>query len=186
MKMKRTSRNNLKFHRKYHRIFAIWFLFFFLILSATGIFLGWKKHSAGVILPKSMEGSSDNVSEWLSFDSLTSIAGKVLHDSVSVNLNTDLNRIDARPDKGMVKFVFRDHFTEIQLDAVTGDVLYIGKRWSDIIEHVHDGSIVDRSFGIKGEYFKLIYTSFMGLSLLMLSVTGFFLWKRNRPKKNKR
>lgn len=102
MKPNITSRNNLKFHRKYHRIFAIWFLFFFLILSGTGILLGWKKHSAGVILPRSMEGSSKNISEWLSFDSLTTIAIKVLHDSVSEDMDPGLNRIDARPGKGMV------------------------------------------------------------------------------------
>jgi hypothetical protein len=186
MKTKITSRNNLKFHRKYHRIFAIWFLFFFLILSATGIFLGWKKHSAGVILPKSMQGSSKNISDWLSFDSLTSSAIKVLHDSVSEELDIKLNRIDARPDKGMVKFVFEKHFTEIQLDAATGEVLYVGKRWSDVIEHVHDGSIIDRWLGINGEYFKLIYTSLLGLSLLLLSATGFFLWKRNGSKKIKK
>lgn len=183
MKPNITSRNNLKFHRKYHRIFAIWFLFFFLILSGTGILLGWKKHSAGVILPRSMEGSSKNISEWLSFDSLTTIAIKVLHDSVSEDMDPGLNRIDARPGKGMVKFVFGKHFTEIQLDAATGEVLFIGKRWSDVIEHVHDGSIIDRWLGINGEYFKLIYTSLLGLSLLLLSITGFFLWKRNGSKK---
>jgi hypothetical protein len=182
MKTKRPSRNNLKLHRKYHRIFAIWFLFFFLILSGTGVLLGWKKHSAGLILPKSMEGSSKNVSEWLSFDSLTTIAIKALHDSVSESIDNKIGRIDARPEKGMVKFVFEKHFTEIQLDAASGKVLFIGKRWSDIIEHAHDGSLIDRWLGLKGEYIKLTYTTLMGLCLLTLSITGFFLWRRNGSK----
>ncbi|MBE0660916.1 MAG: PepSY domain-containing protein [Bacteroidales bacterium] len=185
MKSKKQGNNNLKLHRKTHRIFAIIFLFFFLILSGTGILLGWKKHSAGVILPESKSGSSTNINEWLSFDSLSTIALSVWHDSVSENISATIARIDARPDKGMVKFVFENHLTEIQLDASTGSVLYVGKRWSDLIEHLHDGSFIDRWLGINNEYFKLTYITLMGLSLLTLSITGFFLWRRNGIKRSK-
>jgi len=183
MKSKKQGNNYLKLHRKTHRIFAMMFIFFFLILSGTGILLGWKKHSAGAILPKSLEGASKDMRDWLSFDSLASIATKVLHDSVSEKLTGYVARIDARPEKAMVKFVFEDHFIEIQLDATTGQVLYIGRRWSDLIENMHDGSLIDHWLGFESEYFKLTYTTLMGLTLLTLSFTGFFLWRRNGIKR---
>lgn len=183
MNPRKKNHSNLRLHRKIHRFVAIAFLFFFLILSISGILLGLKKHSGGLLLAESKQGSSANISEWLSYDSLTAIAVNIFRDSVSKNKSTAIDRIDARPEKGMVKFVFKEHFTEIQLDAATGALLYAGTRWSDVIEHIHDGSFVDRSLGIRGEYFKLTYTLLMGLSLITLSVTGFFLWKRSGSKK---
>ena len=44
----------------------------------------------------------------------------MLHDSVSNDLSLELDRIDIRKDKGMVKFVFIDDFLGIQLDGVVG------------------------------------------------------------------
>ena len=51
----------------------------------------------------------------------------------------DIDRIDLRPAKGMLKIKAWDH-TEVQLDARTGEVLQVGFRRSDIIESLHDGS----------------------------------------------
>lgn len=139
--------------------------------------MGWGKHSAVAILPRSLEGVSKDMRGWLSFDSLASNATKVLHDSVSEKITGYAARIDARPEKGMVKFVFEDHFIEIQLDATKGQVLNIGRRWWDLIENMHDGSLIDHRLGFESEHFKLTYTTLMGLTLLTLSFTGFFLWR---------
>ena len=84
--------------------------------------------------------------------------------------------IDIRKDKGMVKFVFVDHFLGVQLDGATGRLLHIEQRRSDIIENIHDGSILDYYFQTKGEPIKLAYTSIMGFALLTFTITGFWLW----------
>lgn len=76
----------------------------------------------------------------------------------------------------MVKFVFIDHYWGIQLDGATGKLLHIERRNSDILENIHDGSILDYYFGTTGEQFKLVYTSIMGLALLTFTITGFWLW----------
>jgi len=81
-----------------------------------------------------------------------------------------------RPSKGIAKFVFKEHYWELQLDATTAEVLQISRRNSDIIENIHDGSIVDRFLGIEGGWFKLFYTSVLGIALLTFSITGFWLW----------
>ncbi|MCU0357351.1 MAG: PepSY domain-containing protein [Cyclobacteriaceae bacterium] len=163
-------------HRKLHRIFGTWLLIFFLLMAATGFLLGWKKHSGGLILPKTERGVSSNLEDWLSYDSLNRLAREALVAHFNDNRSAALDRIDARPDKGIVKFVFKHHFTEIQLDATTGRVLAVNQRTSDIIEQIHDGSILDFLFSTSDGQIKLAYTSIVGIGLSTLSITGFFLW----------
>lgn len=148
----------------------------FLVVSLTGLLLGWKKNSNGMILPKSYIGVSTDVADWMSFEQLHKIAVKTAQDKIDPNLSLKLERIDARPDKGMVKFVFVEGYHGIQLDATTGEVLQLEIRRSDFIENIHDGSILDYLFKTEGEILKLIYTSVMGLSLFLFVVTGMWLW----------
>ena|SRR5690554_230977 len=179
----------LRTFRKIHRTTGAFLFVFFLFISITGLLLGWKKHSGGLILPKSYKGTSTDLKDWLPLDSLHLNACKILHDSVSADLSLELERIDVRKDKGMVKFVFIDHFWGIQLDGATGELLHIERRRSDFIENIHDGSILDYYFGTTGEQIKLVYTSIMGLALLTFTITGFWLWygpKRMRKKRTNR
>ena len=171
--------------RKIHRITGIFLFVFFFFIAITGLLLGWKKHSGGLIMSKSYKGTSSDLKDWLPLDSLHKNACKILHDSVSPNLPLDLDRIDVRKDKGMVKFIFESNFWGVQLDGATGKLLHIERRKSDFIEKVHDGSILDYYFGTTDQQIKLVYTSVMGLGLLIFTITGFWLWygpKRMRKK----
>lgn len=177
----------IRIFRKIHRSVGVFLFVFFFIVSISGLLLGWKKHSGGTIHPKSYKGSSTNLKDWLPIDSLHTIACSVFRDSVSSDLSLELERIDIRKDKGMVKFVFVDHFWGIQLDGSTGQLLQIEKRRSDFIEKIHDGSILDYYFGTTGEQIKLVYTSVMGIALLTFTITGFWLWYGPiRMRKNKK
>jgi hypothetical protein len=100
----------------------------------------------------------------------------VLNDSLGSSYASELDRIDIRPDKGIVKFVFTNHYQEIQLDGATGNLLQIHTRRSDFIEDIHDGSFLDFYFKTDGEPFKLFYTTMTGLALFIFTVTGFWLW----------
>jgi hypothetical protein len=51
----------------------------------------------------------------------------------------DIDRLDGRPGKGMLKVRCQNRW-EVQLDAKTGDVLQVAYRRSDLIESLHDGS----------------------------------------------
>ncbi|KAB7531350.1 PepSY domain-containing protein [Flagellimonas olearia] len=165
----------LRVFRKVHRTTGAFLFVFFFFISVSGLLLGWKKNTAGMILPESQKGTSTDLRDWLSVDSLHTIACNTLHNSVSPQLSLELDRIDMRKDKGMVKFVFVDEYYEVQLDGATGDVLSIGQRHSDFLEKVHDGSILDRYLGTSG-VIKLVYTTVMGVSLLVFTITGFWLW----------
>lgn len=176
----------LKTFRNIHRTTAIFLFVFFLFISITGLLLGWKKNSAGLILPGSASGTSANLELWLPLDSLHKSACRFLHDSVSPELSTEIDRIDIRKEKGMVKFVFTRHYWCIQLDGVTGELLQVGKRRSDLIEDIHNGLILDKYFGTGREQIKLAYTNIMGLALLVFTVTGFWLWYGPKRMKNKK
>ena len=184
--MKNKHVSILRLARKIHRTTGIFLFIFFFIIAITGFLLGWKKNSNGIILPKSYQGTSIDLKDWLPLDTLQTIAFKILKDSIDSNIDLSLQRIDSRPKKGMIKFVFDNHYWGIQLDASTGKLLAITKRRSDFFENIHDGSILDIIFKTKGEIIKLIYTSIMSIALLVFTITGFWLWygpkfiKRNR------
>ena len=151
------------------------FVFFF-IVACTGLLLGWKKHTGGVILPESYQGKSTNKQDWLPVHLLHEKAVKVVRENISSELSLELERIDIRPDKGMVKFVFVEGYWGVQLDCTTGELLHIERRRSDLIENIHEGSFLDYLFGTNDEQIKLIYTSIMGTALLTFTTTGFWLW----------
>ncbi len=175
----------LRVFRKVHRTTGALLFVFFFIVSVTSLLLGWKKNSGGLIMAKSYEGSSTDLKDWLSVDSLHKNASKIFRDSISRTHSLELDRIDIRKDKGMVKFVFIDGFWGVQLDGTTGKLLHIERRRSDFIEKMHDGSILDYYFDTSNGQIKLIYTTVLGTALLIFTITGFWLWygpKRMRRK----
>jgi hypothetical protein len=164
----------IRWFRWIHRKIAIVLFIFFLIMSVSGLLLGIKKQTR--LLAPTQKGTSPDLSQWLSLDSLRQKAIAYLRDSVSASLQARIDRIDVRPDNGIVKFTFRDHYRGLQLDGVTGRLLSVETRKSDFIEQIHDGSIVDRVFGLGNDEAKITYNLVMGTSLAMLVLTGFWLW----------
>ena len=161
----------LRITRKIHRTMGATLFLLFLLISMTGIILGWKKHSGELIMPPTQKGSSESLREWLPIDSLGNIALFNYHQSEGRQGLID--RLDIRPGKGVVKVIFQDT-AEIQLDGKTGKVLSFGMRHSDWIEHLHDGSYFDDALGT--DFIKVLFTTIAGISLFMFSVTGFWLW----------
>lgn len=166
----------IRIFRRVHRFTGIFLFIFFMFISITGILLGWKKHSGGLILAETSRGSTSDLTEWLPMNELHDKAVKYLRDSVSAEISSEVDRIDVRKNRGIVKFTFKDHFWGLQLDGKTGDLLQIEVRRSDFIESIHDGSILDYYLGTSNEQIKLVYTSITGLALLTFTITGFWLW----------
>ena len=154
---------------------AFLFVFFFLI-AVTGFLLGIKKHSGGIILPDTKIGSTTQITKFLPLDSLQKNASSFLADYLNQTKKIEIDRIDVRPEKGIVKFTFVSNFYEVQLDGASGHLMQIDLRRSDVIEKIHDGSIVDYYLGLESGVFKLIYTIIMSLALMVFTITGFWLW----------
>ncbi len=176
--MKKSSRiaKWVRISRWIHRKIAAPAMIFFFIIALTGLMLGWKKNTGGVLLPKTQKGISSNPADWVPVDSLYKIALSTIKDSLDTELSPEISRIDIRPQKGIAKFVFKKHYWEIQLDCQSGEVLQIAKRNSDLIERIHDGSILDGWLGTKGSPVKLLYTTLMGIALLGFVISGVWLY----------
>lgn len=176
----------IRLYRWVHRKVAIALFVFFLLISVTGLLLGIKKQT-GLLAP-TQNGTSSDLSTWLTIATLQQKANDYLLDSVSNELSVEMDRIDIRPNKGIVKFIYKQHYHGLQLDGTTGALLSVEKRSSDFIENLHDGSILDDWLGTSDEQIKISYTVIMGLSLLLLIFSGIWLWygpRRLRKQKRK-
>lgn len=166
----------LRIIRKVHRYTGVFLFLFFFIIAITGFLLGWKQQFGGIILPKAQKGSSENLKEWLPLDVLTQKATFYLQENLGKDVSTKLRKIDIRKEKGIAKFIFRNHYYGVQVDGATGELLSVAYRNSDLIEDLHDGSFIDKLIGTKHKQFEMFYTLIMSLALVIFTVTGFWLW----------
>ncbi len=159
----------LRLYRVFHRWLGIPLIIFFFIIGITSILLAWKKKAE--LLPPTLKTSVEN-GTWILPSEMVQI-GEI--EIEKLGLDTEVDRIDIRPDKGIAKITFKTHFTEVQLDGFSGEVLSVSTRHSDWIEKVHDGSIIDYYWtGEEGA--KLTYSTLTSLGLILMSISGFYLW----------
>ncbi len=169
-----------RWYRKAHRLVAIPLLLFVATMSITGLLLAWKDELQ--LKPV----TTTIVSDGRALLSLSKIERNAISYIDSLELSTEINRIDYRPRKGIAKVRFEKHFTELQIDCYTGKIVSQKTRTADIIEMIHDGSIVDFLFDSNGKATKLFYSTLVSLGLLFLALSGFWLWKKPKQiKKNK-
>ncbi|MHC4976630.1 MAG: PepSY domain-containing protein [Planctomycetota bacterium] len=152
-----------KWSRKLHRHGAILCAIPFLVVIVTGIILQLKKDVAWVQPPTQ---SADEPALTLTFDEI--IASATAVPEANWSSWDDIDRLDVRPDKGIVKIRGNNHW-EVQLDASTGEVLSSTYRRSDLIEQIHDGSFFHDNA-------KLWIFLPSGAVVLFLWITGVYLW----------
>lgn len=87
----------------------------------------------------------------------------------------DLDRVDIKPDKGVIKFIGANNW-EVQIDTATGEVLQVAYRRSDTIEKLHDGTWF-------ADWAKLYIFLPTGIGLLTLWLTGVYLFALTEIKK---
>jgi len=148
-----------------------------LIIIVSGLFLQTKKQFEW-IQPGEVRGVSKTPE--LSMQQILDASKSV--SEAEIETWEDINRLDVRPSKGMVK-VRAENDWEIQIDLKTGEVLQTAYRRSDLIESIHDGSFFH-------DYVKLWLFLPSGIVLLVLWITGIYMFvlpywvrrKRRQPK----
>ena len=149
--------------RRLHRWGAIVFAIPLLLVVVTGLLLQLKKQIPWV-QPPTQRGAEAELS--ISWDEiLASVSAVPAADVASWD---DVDRIDARPDRGLLKVRCKNGW-EVQLDAVSAKVLSSELRRSDWIESLHDGSFFS-------DWAKITVFLANGLVLLGLWFTGVYLW----------
>lgn len=171
-----TLTKRIRWYRKIHRLSGFYLFALLLIVAITGILLGWKKNSFGLISTENHKGITISTQNWLPVFQLNEIANQQLIRYTNPEISTELDRIDIRPEIGMVKFIYKNHYYAIQLDGANGNLLLVEYRLADLLENIHDGSILDTIFQTNTSFFKLIFTSITGLAIVLFSFTGFWLY----------
>lgn len=179
-----TLNKRIRWYRKIHRLSGFYLFALLLIVAITGILLGWKKNSLGIISAENHKGSTVSTEKWLPVFELNEIANQQLKLHTNQTISTVLDRIDIRPENGQIKFIYKNNYYAIQLDGANGNLLLVEYRLADVLENIHDGSILDKIFQTNNNFFKLIFTSITGLAIVLFSFTGFWLYYA--PKKLKK
>ncbi len=134
-----------------------------------------------MLQPPTQIGVSNDLSTWKSVNELYAIASEALIVAHPDQVDNSIDRMDVRPSKGTVKVLFEKGYWEVQLDGTSGAVKSIARRHSDWIEHLHDGSIIS-------DWFKLLSMNYLGVGVLVMIITGLWLWygpKAYRKKKQR-
>ncbi len=163
-----------RWYRKIHNYIAISTFVFMFIIAATGLLLAWKKEFNFVPLTQKDEA----VTPSLSIEKIAEIAQTYILENT--DLEPEINRIDIRLKQGAAKVRFEHHYSEVQVGIKSGEILSVKTRTSDIIEQIHDGSILDFLLKTNNEEVKKTYVTITCLSLMILSITGFYLWLNPR------
>ena len=162
-----------RLNRLIHRWGSIIIALPLLVVLLSGILLQLKKESAW-IQPTTQSGSGQQPS--LSFDEILTATQEV--HAAEVSSWDDIDRIDVRPGKGMLKVRCKNHW-EVQLDASTGEVLQVAYRRSDLIESIHDGSF----FGDPAKLWVFLPSAIVMVVLWGTGIYLFFLPYLARKKK---
>jgi len=136
--------------------------------------LGWKYLFTKPIFDNKTIKVQTILNKWLPLDSLEKLATITLNEKTSSKFEHAEN-IQLKPSKGYINFSFKNNYN-IQVDGATGTAIHIEQKNGSFIQDIHDGAIVGDWFNLKSGLTKTIYSTLMGLALLFLTLSGFYLW----------
>jgi hypothetical protein len=134
-----------------------------LIVIITGLLLIFKKESDWV-QPSTQRGAGKH--PIITFQEVLDVAISV--DKVAINGWSDIDRLDVRPSKGVIKVRSKNGW-ELQIDSKSKKILNLDYRRSDIIEAIHTGQFFHKYISL-GLFFPA------AVILLILWVTGLYLF----------
>ncbi len=149
--------------RRLHRWGVVLVALPFLCVAASGILLQVKKQLPWVQPKEQRTAVATPQADW---DVILAAAQAM--PEAGVTGWEDIERVDVRPGKGIMKVITHSRW-EAQLALADGAVLQVAYRRSDLIEQFHDGSFF-------GDAAKLWLFLPSGLVMFGLWLTGLYLW----------
>jgi len=164
----------LQSFRNLHKKIATFLFIFFFIVSVTATLLAFKSSFSSVIYEDKKEIAEVPYNKFLQLDSLEYLATSQINKLAKTKFKQS-ERVDVKLSKGTVVFYYKDALS-IQVNPINGKAIFIEKKYGGIIQDIHDGAILDGVIKNKNSLFKKGYTIILGLSLLLLTLTGTYLW----------
>ena len=160
-----------------HKWVGIVLALVFMNMAVTGLLLLVKKQYDW-IQPTMQKGAEGEIADYITIEQLFAAVLAAGHeDFPSVE---DIDRVDFRPGKRVHKVISVHHNSELQIDAVTGQILSNKMRRSDLLEQIHDGSFF-------GTWTHDWLMPLAATGLFFLSASGLYLWLQPKfRKKTKR
>jgi uncharacterized iron-regulated membrane protein len=158
-----------------HKWIGIVLSLVFINVSVTGLLLLEKKHYDW-IQPPTQRGQEGKPAD---FVTIQAALDSVLDSNHPDFANLDaIDRIDVRPGKRVYKVLAKTNHAEIQIDAMTGKVLSVSERKSDMLEQLHDGSFF-------GDWMHGKIMPVVAIANIFLTLTGLYLWLGPKFRKKK-
>lgn len=153
---------------------------FFAVTATTGFMLLIKKRVVW-IQPPTMDGGEGGIESFITNQELFEIVFS--QDHPDFKTLTDIDRVDLRPNNNIFKVRSEHNHSELQISAVTGEVLNSSWRPSDLIEQIHDGSFLS-------DWIHDWVMPVVSFALLFMVFSGLWLWiepgiRKRRRKKRK-
>lgn len=165
--------------RKIHRWGAILIALPFLIVLISGLFLQVKKEF-NWIQPPTQTGTSTDLE--ITFDDIIAVSSTV--EKAGIRNWADVDRLDVRPDKGIVKVRGFNNW-EIQIDTKTGAVIQVEFRRSGIIETLHDGSWFHDSVKLWVFLPSAIIVTILWITGIYMFFIPYIAKRKNKKRKDK-
>jgi len=155
-----------RFFWELHKWLGIVLCLIIINISVTGLLLLEKKNVEW-IQPGTRKGQEGPPADFIS---VQAAMDRVLASNHPDFADMDaIDRIDVRPDKRVYKVQSKANYAEIQIDAITGDILHIASRRSDMLEQLHDGSFFGKSS-------HDIWMPLVAITNIILALSGITLW----------
>lgn len=165
-----------KYFWRLHKWTGLSLAIVFAVTSVTGFLLLVKK-KYDWIQPPTLVGEEGGIESFITNQELFRIVFTLDHPEFQ-SLD-DIDRVDFRPGKRVFK-VRSSSFHEIQVDAVTGEILgEVKYRRSDLLETIHDGSFF-------ADWFHDWVMPVVTCGLLFLVFSGTWLWLEPKYRRHKR
>ncbi|MCP4452174.1 MAG: PepSY domain-containing protein [Planctomycetes bacterium] len=164
-----------KFCWELHKWLGIVLCLILINISVTGLLLLEKKR-CDWIQPPTQKGREGKPEDFVTIQTAVDAVLDCNHaDFATANA---IDRIDVRPGKRVYKVISKTNHTEIQVDAITGQVLSQATRSSDMLEQLHDGSLF-------GEWVHALRMPLVAVANIVVAVTGMYLWLGPKFRKKK-
>ncbi len=164
-----------KFCWELHKWIGIVLSIILINISVTGLLLLEKKNCEW-IQPATYKGQEGTVSDFISVQAALDAVLDCNHPDFG-DLDA-VDRIDMRPSKRVYKVRSKTNYAEIQIDAVTGQILNKGRRNSDMLEQLHDGSLF-------GDWAHDTLMPLVAVTNIILALSGLYLWLAPKLRKKK-